>query len=148
MSRSNQLFGWWRKPSVGLSGSYARSRRLRWGDRLLRVTLSSPDKITAGPRPGLTGAARYPRQDSNLCFRLRRPTLYPLSYGGSQARSTPQFMSLPSQQQARTWHTDAPSGLIATEPPFLLGGAGRMQSFRSRTQWIGPDCRVFWLGAR
>ena len=23
-----------------------------------------------------------PRQDSNLCFRLRRPTLYPLSYGG------------------------------------------------------------------
>ncbi len=25
----------------------------------------------------------YPRQDSNLCLRLRRPTLYPLSYGGS-----------------------------------------------------------------
>ena len=24
----------------------------------------------------------YPRQDSNLCLRLRRPTLYPLSYGG------------------------------------------------------------------
>lgn len=25
---------------------------------------------------------RYPQQDSNLRFRLRRPTLYPLSYGG------------------------------------------------------------------
>ena len=24
----------------------------------------------------------YPRQDLNLCLRLRRPTLYPLSYGG------------------------------------------------------------------
>ena len=24
-----------------------------------------------------------PRQDSNLRFRLRRPALYPLSYGGS-----------------------------------------------------------------
>jgi hypothetical protein len=25
---------------------------------------------------------KYPQQDSNLRFRLRRPTLYPLSYGG------------------------------------------------------------------
>lgn len=24
----------------------------------------------------------YPRGDSNACFRLRRPALYPLSYGG------------------------------------------------------------------
>src|SRR6266550_9204757 len=28
------------------------------------------------------GRLECPRQDSNLCFRLRRPTLYPLSYGG------------------------------------------------------------------
>jgi hypothetical protein len=27
-----------------------------------------------------------PRQDSNLRFRLRRPALYPLSYGGSAGR--------------------------------------------------------------
>jgi hypothetical protein len=26
-----------------------------------------------------------PRQDSNLRFRLRRPALYPLSYGGSRS---------------------------------------------------------------
>ena len=24
----------------------------------------------------------YPRQDSNLCTRFRKPVLYPLSYGG------------------------------------------------------------------
>ncbi len=28
----------------------------------------------------------YPRWDSNPGFRLRRPTLYPLSYGGWRAR--------------------------------------------------------------
>jgi hypothetical protein len=29
-----------------------------------------------------------PRQDSNLRFRLRRPTLYPLSYGGKTSESS------------------------------------------------------------
>jgi hypothetical protein len=28
------------------------------------------------------GVAEYPRQDSNLCTRFRKPLLYPLSYGG------------------------------------------------------------------
>ena len=43
-----------------------------------------------GPRnempaqPGLTaGTKKRPQQDSNLRSRLRRPMLYPLSYGGS-----------------------------------------------------------------
>ena len=31
---------------------------------------------------------KYPRQDSNLCSRLRRPMLYPLSYGGMELQRT------------------------------------------------------------
>jgi hypothetical protein len=38
----------------------------------------------------------YPRQDSNLRPRLRRPVLYPLSYEGPLARR----MSLPPAGQA------------------------------------------------
>ena len=30
----------------------------------------------------VTSLSKYPRQDLNLCLWLRRPTLYPLSYGG------------------------------------------------------------------
>lgn len=41
-----------------------------------------PDGWNAALHPIATLICEYPRQDSNLCFRLRRPTLYPLSYGG------------------------------------------------------------------
>ena len=30
----------------------------------------------------MVGGKKYPQQDSNLRHRLRRPVLYPLSYGG------------------------------------------------------------------
>jgi hypothetical protein len=36
---------------------------------------------------------RYPRQDSNLCFCLRRATLYPLSYGGEYSHIVTDFWS-------------------------------------------------------
>jgi hypothetical protein len=37
---------------------------------------------TAGQRPFGAGHDKRPQQDSNLRSRLRRPLLYPLSYGG------------------------------------------------------------------
>ena len=39
-------------------------------------------KIKNEPTVLAAGPLLYPRQDSNLCFCLRRATLYPLSYGG------------------------------------------------------------------
>ena len=44
------------------------------GERARRARRTSP----AGP-------GWYPHQDSNLNHRLRRPVLYPLSYGGTGA---------------------------------------------------------------
>jgi hypothetical protein len=38
---------------------------------------------------------RCPRQDSNLRTALRRRVLYPLSYGGSQAKQTKSSDSMP-----------------------------------------------------
>ena len=38
--------------------------------------------VVAGERPIGPGNERRPQQDSNLRSRLRRPMLYPLSYGG------------------------------------------------------------------
>ena len=38
--------------------------------------------VVAGERPFSSGQAKRPQQDSNLRTRLRRPMLYPLSYGG------------------------------------------------------------------
>ena len=35
----------------------------------------------------------YPRQDSNLCTRFRKPVLYPLSYGGDHSHG---IASLPA----------------------------------------------------
>jgi hypothetical protein len=35
----------------------------------------------------------YPQLDSNQRTRLRRPALYPLSYGGKCTRSVPQLLS-------------------------------------------------------
>ncbi len=39
-----------------------------------------------GGAPGRQGGEVCPRQDSNLRTRLRRPMLYPLSYGGQGRR--------------------------------------------------------------
>src|SRR5207253_7993967 len=38
------------------------------------------------PRSGRSRGRQYPRGESNACLRLRRPPLYPLSYGGRRAR--------------------------------------------------------------
>ena len=37
----------------------------------------------------------YPRQESNLRTRFRKPLLYPLSYGGTQGISPSQTRSVP-----------------------------------------------------
>jgi hypothetical protein len=39
---------------------------------------------------------RCPRQDSNLRFRLRRPALYPLSYGGEPTQSSNGLIAAPA----------------------------------------------------
>jgi hypothetical protein len=54
------------------------------GDRRVRLdhTLGE-DYIKRRPRRAPPAVGR-PRQDSNLRHRLRRPVLYPLSYGGGR----------------------------------------------------------------
>jgi hypothetical protein len=44
-----------------------------------------PDRIGAGQGRFSQATGWRPQQDSNLRTRLRRPLLYPLSYGGSDA---------------------------------------------------------------
>jgi hypothetical protein len=63
-------------------------------------------RIAAGHRPGtqtnqdcqsvrIYASELYPRQDSNLRSRLRRPLLSPLSYGGSRTQQGYQPWRLP-----------------------------------------------------
>ena len=58
--------------------------------RYLPFTASSRTQIAIGY--GLSAISpknqKYPQQDSNLRNRLRRPVLYPLSYGGYNRQST------------------------------------------------------------
>lgn len=74
--------------------SFAKDVAVAPGKATIRYTIPMPQD---SPIPGqdsenLTlpsavlpnAEAWYPREDSNLCLRLRRPTLYPLSYGGPQ----------------------------------------------------------------
>src|SRR5205814_3154307 len=42
-----------------------------------------PRYVMPAQRASLAGSGERPQQDSNLRTRLRRPMLYPLSYGGS-----------------------------------------------------------------
>ena len=49
---------------------------------LARTGLSIADRSSMAELRGSRGVVWYPRQDSNLCPWLRRPVLYPLSYGG------------------------------------------------------------------
>lgn len=43
-------------------------------------------RAAAADTPPKAAVGWYPHQDSNLNHRLRRPVLYPLSYGGTEAR--------------------------------------------------------------
>jgi hypothetical protein len=51
-------------------------------ERAAKLGLRRSRSLTPRVKERNDGTSWYPRQDSNLCFRLRRPTLYPLSYGG------------------------------------------------------------------
>jgi CheY-like chemotaxis protein len=68
-----------------------------------------------------TPSGSCPRQDSNLRTRLRRPALYPLSYGGSPAESSNALTS----QSERVGHADtlrypAPMGDGAKERILII----------------------------
>ncbi len=46
------------------------------------MVASGRPRFPAASKAAAATGLKYPRQDSNLCSRLRRPMLYPLSYGG------------------------------------------------------------------
>ncbi len=56
-----------------------------FGDGKWRNENTRPDGIAAAQMLFGKVVSGRPRQDSNLRTRLRRPLLYPLSYGGSRA---------------------------------------------------------------
>src|SRR5918993_4941591 len=64
---------------------------------------------------------RCPRQDSNLRFRLRRPALYPLSYGGGEASLA---TALPGPRRRprypRAMHAPAPHVLVVDDDPVIV----------------------------
>ena len=51
--------------------------------RLLSEPAIGPRRGTPAQKAFAAGRKKRPQQDSNLRTRLRRPMLYPLSYGGS-----------------------------------------------------------------
>ena len=51
--------------------------------RLLSEAQIGRSKVAPAQKGFAAGCGRRPQQDSNLRTRLRRPMLYPLSYGGS-----------------------------------------------------------------
>ena len=50
---------------------------------LLSEPVTGPRRTMPAQKGFLAGSGWRPQQDSNLRTRLRRPMLYPLSYGGS-----------------------------------------------------------------
>ena len=86
--------------------------------------------VPASPHEGSAPEADQgcPRQDSNLRFRLRRPTLYPLSYGGALRCDR---SDAPPGEPARDGPGDA--GLVTVvPPPRRLPTAGRRGCGRRR----------------
>ena len=59
-----------------------------------------------------------PQQDSNLRTRLRRPLLYPLSYGGWRGRLADAALPGRSQATSRKYHRtrDRSAHILAAEP--------------------------------
>src|SRR6266849_3824471 len=66
-------------------------------------------------------AFRYPRGGSNACLRLRRPPLYPLSYGGEQVNCTYASVTTDVRTRQGTLARPAPRG--AAQP--IDGGIDR-----------------------
>ena len=62
-------------------------------------------RVTAGQRPDNPANDKRPQQDSNLRSRLRRPLLYPLSYGGCATQK--------GTSRKRRANTSSPGGTIA-----------------------------------
>ena len=73
-----------------------------------------------------------PQQDSNLRTRLRRPLLYPLSYGGwrntriSLPAGVPYNASLPDRSQRTRTVTGTLKSRSARSGPHELPGAGSL----------------------
>lgn len=59
-----------------MHSALAAVRRIQWQENGMKKTLCSAFPLVRG------SIRKCPRQDSNLRTRLRRPMLYPLSYGG------------------------------------------------------------------
>ncbi len=64
--------------------------------QLVKEAADKPDtQGTAKPADDWFPCSGRPRQDSNLRTRLRRPMLYPLSYGGSGREKDYQYPAPP-----------------------------------------------------
>ena len=71
--------------STTLWGAYGARNPSERGVRCrpLSESVIGPENEMPAQKTFLAGSDKRPQQDSNLRSRLRRPMLYPLSYGGS-----------------------------------------------------------------
>jgi hypothetical protein len=102
-------------------------------DRTVTETKSAGQRVSAC-------FGRRPRQDSNLRTRLRRPLLYPLSYGGFRAEkrvsARNQALDQPAhgRPRGRTWPSGARVGRVGAGSPWdaLASRRGRGSGTRAR----------------
>jgi two-component system, OmpR family, response regulator MtrA len=83
---------------------------------------------------------RRPRQDSNLRTRLRRPALYPLSYGGE--RSECSNGSFRGRRRERRYARSVPHVLLVDDDPVilrLLEVNFRLEGFETTTSSRGDE---------
>ena len=96
------------------------------------------------------GTSKYPRQDSNLRTRLRRPVLYPLSYGGAPNRASgsyPQFCRVRHLSREREAHLPAATGLAGVTRPHRLRCDGTEHATRDPASdhgGPGPPALLPW----
>jgi CheY-like chemotaxis protein len=79
-----------------------------------------------------------PRQDSNLRTRLRRPALYPLSYGGERSESS----NAAGRPPRRDYPRHVPRVLLVDDDPVilrLLEVNFRLEGFDTSKASNGPD---------
>ncbi len=127
--------------------------------RMVPGVPEAPREAGSVPGDGVSGPVRGPLpreprrcpwQDSNLRFRLRRPTLYPLSYGGRRRVPTPaRWRRPPAAEEVTLLRTGRPAprpALHPTPPVPTLSSAppgdlrwGRPPTAYPRATMSAPD---------
>ena len=123
--------------------------------RQMLSKIDSGEPYALGPQransPENLGLLQYPRQDSNLRHRLRRPVLYPLSYGGLHATNDavgfiPPILSSPSSVSSHR----LPQGRPPTWPELPVARATSAPAATgpnrsSCPNLLGPPALLPWL---